>query len=666
MTAPRTAPAGSAIHAAGTRHGPGSGTTRGIATALALLAVLGLCPRVARAQFDFPAELKTVERVRYEGRHHVPRKELDAVLKTRNPSIWPWRKQVLLRLDFVRADTSSLEHVCRQRGFLDAVVRPRLDPGHRRDGVVVTFVIEEGPRFRIDRVTLTGLKSVPEAPVRRHLYARVGRPFNPLYLFADTLRIADDCREHGFLPRLSALAERKDHAVGVEYFVDEGPRYRFGEVHLSSPGQTRVKPRLVLRELTFRAGEVYKASEVQESIGQIYQTGLFNLVQMTPLPDSSNGVIEFDLRVRERRPRWIDAGVGSGTAERFRFTGQWGHRNLNARGLQAIASSKLALDGSARFLLARGEATLYDPWLLRQRRRGSATVYVERLHDRANPNFVAKQDSRGVSLQIRRDYRRFTHLIVTQDNTYVRQHFDSTGTLYSASKDTLNRNYPPSYSTHRLQLGIERDSRDDIINPFRGSDVSFTGDLAGGPFRGTSSFTRITGGATWYLTVRGTSVLALRLRAGAIDPFGKVRVFTPDTTLDSRVQRVPLEDRYRLGGVNSVRGYNENVLPAQGGLAMLLGNAELRVPLAGPFGAEVFADAGNVWARPSFMHLSDFALRFTDDSYDEGAVRYVAGAGLRLNLPFGPLRFDVSWPSQADRGLRDRKPVAQVAIGATF
>src|SRR5262249_27103375 len=305
--------------------------------------------------------------------HHVPRKELEAVLKTRNPSIWPWGRQVLLRLDFVRADTAAAEQVFRQHGYLDAVVNARLDKGQTRDGVGSTFVVPERPPVHLDSVKLTGLKDVPEPSLRRHLFARPGRPFNPLYVLADTARIADACRERGYLPRVSALAERHRQAVGIEYFIDEGPRYKFGEVHLSSPGATRIKPRLVLREVTFRPGEVFKASEVQESIEQIYLTGLFKQVQMTPLPDSSNGVVEFDLRVQERRPRWFDAGVGSGTAERFRFTGEWGHRNVNARGLQAIASSKLALDGNARFLLARGEATLYDPWLLRQRRRGSTT-----------------------------------------------------------------------------------------------------------------------------------------------------------------------------------------------------------------------------------------------------------------------------------------------------
>ena len=64
---------------------------------------------------------------------------------------------------------------------------------------------------------------------------------------------------------------------------------------------------------------------------------------------------------------------------------------------------------------------------------------------------------------------------------------------------------------------------------------------------------------------------------------------------------MPLEDRFRIGGVNSLRGYNENELPPYGGLAVIQGNVEARIPIVGPFGLEAFADFGNVWPRASHI-----------------------------------------------------------------
>ncbi len=645
---------------------------RGRAVATRVLALFALTalgcvagPRNAAADGEFPTELKTIEKLRFEGRHHVSRKDLVSVLKTRAPSIWPWSKSQFLRLDFVRADTAAIEQVYHQQGYLDVRAHARLDKGRHSDGQVVTFVIEEGRRSRIARVDFQGLDAVPESQIRRKLYARAGRPFNPLYVLADTVRIADLYREKGYLPDVGALATRQGDSVFVHYAVVQGPLYRFGQANLSSPEQIRVKQRLILRELVYKPGEPYKASLVRESIEQIYRTGLFSQVQMTPLPDSTNRVVEFDLRVRERRPRWLDAGVGSGTSERLRFTGEWGHRNFNARGLQTVLSSKTAFDGQAKFLLARVEATLYDPWVLGARRRGLTSIYYENRHDRANPDYIVRQEGRGVSFQIRREYRSLTRLLVTQDNAFVRQHIDFTGAIPDSVRDSLILNVPPRYSTHRLQLAIDRDSRDDPINPFRGSVENFSAEIAGGPFRGTSSFTRIQAVTSWYRTVRRNSVLALHARAGAIDPFGNATAFLPGD-VDSRVARVPIEDRFRIGGVNTLRGYNENALPALGGLALIQANVEVRMPLKGPLGLEVFGDAGNVWARPSYVRAGDFKVSFSNEPYDPGDLRVVGGVGLRLNTPVGPLRFDVSWSARPDPPQRDRKPRTQFAIGPAF
>ena len=639
------------------RHRAGPRKTLLVFTGLLALAAAGAAPRPATAQGGSAVALKTVEAVRFEGRHHVPVKELRAVLKTRGPGLWPWSDAQYLRLDFLRADSAAIEEIYRQHGFLDVRAAVRLKPGQRRDSEVVTFAIDEGERCRIVRVDFVGLAAVTESQLRRRLYARPGRAFNPLYLLADTARIAAAHRERGYLPRVGAGASRDSTAVRVAYFVAQGPQYRFGEVHLSTPGRAHVKSRLALRELTFRTGEIFKASRVQESIQGIYATGLFSQVQMTPLPDSSNRLVEFDLRLRERPPRWLDAGIGSGTSERLRATGEWGHRNVDARGRQTTLSSTLAFDGQAKFLLAHVEASLYDPWLLRARRRGLMTLYYENSRDRADSRWVVKQETKGVKFEVRREYRNFTRLVLTQDNSYVRQHV-----VFNAP--SLPRDSASIYSTHLVQLALERDSRDDLLQPSRGSHHTITGEIAGGPLRGTSSFTKLEGVASWYLPMRRGWVLATHARSGVIDPFGGA-ILSPGP-IDERVARVPLEDRFRIGGVNSLRGYNENELPPSGGLAIAQANVELRVPLVGPLGAEFFLDGGNVWSRLSFVQLKDFGPRISQAPYTSRDVRYVCGVGARLNLPFGPLRFDVSWSAQPELLGRNRKPKTQFAIGPTF
>ena len=112
----------------------------------------------------------------------------------------------------------------------------------------------------------------------------------------------------------------------------------------------------------------------------------------------------------ERSSRWIDAGIGSGTQERFRVTGEWGHRNIARQGLQGVLASRVAFDGDGRFLLGRGDASLLEPWLAGTRTRGQVTLYYENLYDRANPDWVQQSEARGVTFELRRAGSRMKRL----------------------------------------------------------------------------------------------------------------------------------------------------------------------------------------------------------------------------------------------------------------
>ena len=62
---------------------------------------------------------------------------------------------------------------------------------------------------------------------------------------------------------------------------------------------------------------------------RLYETGLYSQVQMSAArSESLANRIDLGVRLAERRARWVDLGVGSGTAGLFRMTAAWGHRNL--------------------------------------------------------------------------------------------------------------------------------------------------------------------------------------------------------------------------------------------------------------------------------------------------------------------------------------------------
>ncbi len=649
-----------------------SGSARAALGTLAL-ALWVAFPAGLRAQVDIPNELATVDRVRFEGRRKVPEKTLRAAIKTRSSRLLGGDRP-LLRADFLKVDTLAIRDVYRQNGFLDAHVDVGIASSRDPGSVEVTFLIAEGPRTKFGSITFTGVIGVPHDQLRRRLHSRTGRVFNPYFLKADATRIVAVYHDRGQFPEVAATTTREEQQIHVNFEVNEGPVYHFGAVTVRATDSLGVSESFVRRELVMKEGEVYRSSRVEQSVERLYETNVFRQVQMVPHVDSVGTVVPFDLRLAPRPPRWLDAGIGSGTAERLQGAVQWGHRNLGSRGMQGVLEGRLALDADGHFQRARLSASVAEPWLFATRTRGLVTLYLEEQHDRTDPRVLFETETKGITFEARRQPGRFTRVALIQDNAFVIQDFTFRDpNLDPAIRDSLIADVIPSYRTHRLALAVVRDTRDDPIRMTRGSYQTLAGEVASGPAK-EAGFTKEQFISSWYSPQRGGRwILATRVRAGVIQPFGDRVQFSPQPELDSEVERVPQVDRFRLGGVNTVRGYDENQIAPLGGLLLLQANVELRFSVWGPFGIEAYIDAGNVWERPTDIQDAHVFPDPGDELYGENDVRWAAGIGPQLMLPFGPLRMDFSWWPQPDivsDGEQLRRVHArgswQFAIGPSF
>jgi outer membrane protein assembly factor BamA len=222
-----------------------------------------------------------------------------------------------------------------------------------------------------------------------------------------------------------------------------------------------------------------------------------------------------------------------------------------------------------------------------------------------------------------------------------------------------------SDETRSLGITLDRDARDNLLFPTRGTQRSISLEVAGGPVRGDNHFVRAIGSMSYYKIVWKGMIFAARARTGVALPYGR-------SNDGDEPDGIPFENRFYAGGSNSVRGYKENSLgprlPAddpgaidpktaalrgdsQGGEVILLTNVELRFPIWKriQLGGVLFVDGGNVWEDPSDVRLKDFApVREMDGGgYTADNVtkyRYSFGFGFRYNTPIGPLRLDYGVP----------------------
>src|SRR5436853_341828 len=80
----------------------------------------------------------------------------------------------------------AIADIYRQHGYLDVEVTSEVTPSRIPGAMVVTFRIVEGRQSKIHRVDLVGVTAIAPDPLRRSLFARKNKAFNPYFLIADT------------------------------------------------------------------------------------------------------------------------------------------------------------------------------------------------------------------------------------------------------------------------------------------------------------------------------------------------------------------------------------------------------------------------------------------------------------------------------------------------
>ena len=177
--------------------------------------------------------------------------------------------------------------------------------------------------------------------------------------------------------------------------------------------------------------------------------------------------------------------------------------------------------------------------------------------------------------------------------------------------------------------------------------LSATGELAGGPLGGDRDFVKLYGSASTYFKNFGENVLELKIRAGIADAY-------------DNSERVPIYERYFLGGANTVRGYRERRLGPRdpgngdpiGGESYWVANIEETFPIYPDLikGA-VFYDVGSLYE--------------TIEDFGSGGVFSGTGVGLRIKTPIGPVKLELGYPLDDIEGEK-KKPRFYFSISQGF
>ena len=388
-------------------------------------------------------------------------------------------------------------------------------------------------------------------------------------------------------------------------------------------GNTATKDKVIRRELVIQPGDPVDRNRVEISRQRLLGMGYFTKVEADTVnadtPDEK--VVRFNVEEKMRRYNFrLAAGVSDinslfgmveASVDNFDITNPkgWfygGGQRARVQGILGVENAGFNVD-------------FVEPWFLDRPIRFETSAYMNTtIYD----NWDDKRVGGRFSFQ-RKIFDDFTTIAAGYKFEVVEiDHVDSRIKPYVKAYDLDG-----TFLVSQPSIMISRDTRDSLMDPTEGYNINFFGSISPDWLGSSSSYYRLELKGSYYKSFFDKFLIAMvGFRMGTVGGFG------------GDEDKIPLFERYYLGGSNSLRGFDyrsvgpsfnkENV----GGLSMLTMTAEVSHAIWGPVRGAIFCDAGGAWDRAYEIDFSKFNIG--------------AGYGFRVKLPYlnVPLRLDFAFP----------------------
>jgi outer membrane protein assembly complex protein YaeT len=573
-----------------------------------------------------------VHSLSFKGVKGVEANRLRDALATRQSSKIPWGKKSFFDRSRFDADLKRIQAFYADRGFPDARVTAfDVKLNDKQDEVDLTVTIAEGEPVVVKTIEFSGFEVIPAAhldDLRKRVPLKVGQPRDRQLVVSTHEMAVNELKDHGFPYGKVATAEddgSDEHQASLTFTADPGKVAHFGPVEVV--GNKSVDEHIIRRQLTFKPGELFQRSVVQDSQRRLYGLELFQFANVEPLnQEQQPDEVPVRVTVAEGNHQRVNFGVGYGTEEKGRVDAEYHHVNFFGGARTAGAHVRWSsLDRGIRL-------DFNQPYFFRPKLSLGADGQQWYTY---TPAYTSVVSGAKVTLT----YRPSEH---TSWAASLTSEHDVSSITDAAFNDPTLRVYlialgldpttkEQNGNLNALGLDFQHTTADNLLNAHRGYQVALHGEEAGRLTPGSFNFYSVSADARQYWPISDNLVLASRVSFGNIRPAG------------NEPANVPFGKKYFLGGATSIRGWGRyEVSPLVsgqpvGGNSEFGFSEELRAVLHGNFGAVFFFDAGNVWAASWSIDLND--------------LRYAIGPGLRYLTPIGPIRFDIGYQLNPIPGL---------------
>jgi len=564
----------------------------------------------------------TIDKIVITGNKGLTEAQIKDALETKERQFFVLRGTVQRqRLD---VDIERIVGLYNDHGYIQARVESNdFTVDRARARVTVSIAVVEGPQYRVGDISFTGITLLPESEVRRQLRTQTGGVFSRsdlrasidgiTALYSTIGRASADVN-----PRTEQTAELK---VNVAFEIVEGPEVYVERINIT--GNTRSQDKILRREIPMVEGDLFTLQKLQRARQRLVNLNYFDRVDVTTLPGSSKSKIIINVDVAERPTGLFSIGGGYSSVDSFVGTIDLQQNNFLGRGWQV--GFKIRAGATSQ----QGTISVTDPWFLDTPVSVGVDLYKQ-FRQYTEYDYETLGGGPRMSYPFWDYWRWFAAYRLSQDKI----------SNVNAESESLLGDQVGTTITSLVSFSLTRDSRDNVTTPSKGAQTTMLLDVAG--LGGDNKYFKAIVSQSYFRPIWFGHILSARVEAGYGAGFGN--------------QDLPIFERFYLGGPNSVRGWKyRQISPIDGagqktgGTSELLGNLEYIIPLPFSLRLAFFVDAGNAFGF--------------DTKISEG-LKWAAGAGVRWNSPFGPLRLDYGYKLNPSKG--EDPGAVQFSVGSPF
>jgi outer membrane protein insertion porin family len=518
--------------------------------------------------------------------------------------------------DRLTFDRELLRRFYLNQGYADfRVVSVVAELTQDQQDFIVTFTVEEGPRYRFGAIDLqTTLRNLDPEVLRSEVTTEEGDWYDASEVDRTIEVLTDEVGNLGYAfvdirPRVER--DRENLTIAIVYDIQEGPKVFVERIDVE--GNVRTLDRVIRREFRLVEGDAFNTSKLRRSRQRVQNLGFFRTVTVDNEPGSAPDRTIVKVAVEEQSTGDVTFGAGFSSADGPIGNIGLRERNLLGRGQDlrlgftlAGAATELDFSFTEPYFLDRNLAAGVDLYRSTNDRDRQSSFEEERIGGSLRGGFNITEELRNVV--------RYT--LENRDITDV----DNDASLLVRSEEG---------ATVRSGISNELiyDTRDSRFDPREGFITSLRTEFFG--LGGDVTFARTSASAGYYFSVAEDYTLSVRGSGGTMIGIG---------------EETRSSDRFFKGG-NQPRGFeyggigprDRNTDDALGGKNFYTGTVELSFPLNLPFDVDVrgrlFTDVGAAWG------IDDNSIPITLD--DSSAPRVTVGTGISWDSPFGPVVVDL-------------------------